>query len=897
MTAMGMGIVSAAAISLFCGMASAAAISCEGIIPAFRPGVDSYIVRHGARGEWQDGMFAVSVPAKRGFVMDYGRHPGMEPFRGADEIVLATDSDGLGEAVVALTLFEFPHGEKKKRTFYAPLAREVCFNTRLDPAKKYQLGMIGVRRDQNECSPWKIGFSSLRGVFTVTKAEALHVEAETGNPLHIAREGLAEKPVLSIRNAAQEKIAASGVLKVDGFFGDAFDLPVDVALEGGQAVEVPIMLPPHARPKGVWKIGGELTADDGSVAEVDTRFAVMDFHRITPKRPRGSFRLGVHWHFPRFTDEDRRLAAAAIVACGAKLTRADVANMSSIQGKGPDCWDFARTDELLGMLESNGIALDAIIFNTPMWAARPDSRTNSSQRAWAVRLPVAGAFEKFCERLSGRYGTRIDYYEIGNEWDLRFGGRYEEAVELQREAYAGLKRGCPDVCVIPNGWAAAGDVPRVDGKGRSRLHEYFMRHAGKYFDVDTIHCHGAFAQYVNSIRNKLFPLRERTGVSGKPWFSNETALTCVWSERNAALTVWKKIVWAWANGSVDYVWYNLRGSGWNPKDAEQGYGLFTAGFLPRDTYVAFAALSTVVGGARFKRTLFDAGRAYGYEFSRQGSLVVVAWDESALGAEMPVKTDAAGAWRVDLMGNREQLQVVDGKVLMKLGPEPSAVILDHATFVEADTAALNAPDRDAPAISIPRDTPGRKPDFTLDRPEQVYDFFEGNPAGVKRLWSGPADNSAKVWLARESNGLRVRVEVEDDRHSQPYCGETQRQGDGVRIALALPGTAGRFEFGFAHRDDGRPDVRCSVVPGGFKADRAAASVRLETCRAGTVTRYDASIPYAAIPGLTAKTLEEGARFNLIVDDNDGSGRDATIEIVPNAFDSGDMSLAPVIRFR
>ena len=139
-----------------------------------------------------------------------------------------------------------------------------------------------------------------------SKAEALCVEAETGNPLHVVREGQGERPALAIRNAAQEGIAARGTLKAEGFSGDVFDLPVDVKIDAGQSVKIPVRANDA---KGVWKIRGELVADDGSVVSVDTRFAVMDFHGVTPKQPRGTFRLGVHWHFPRFTDGDRALAA------------------------------------------------------------------------------------------------------------------------------------------------------------------------------------------------------------------------------------------------------------------------------------------------------------------------------------------------------------------------------------------------------------------------------------------------------------------------------------------------------------------------------------------------------------------------------------------------------------
>ena len=885
---MRMNAAAAVVVSLLCGVA-AAAVSYEEDIPAFRPGVDSYSVKHGARGEWRDGGFVVSVPEGRGFIMGYSRYPGMKPFRGADEIVIAADLDGTGKATAALALSEFPLGRKKQKTFYAPLARETRFKVKLNPEKLYQMEMIGVRREEKDGKPWQIAFKSLRGVFTTPKAEALRVEAETGNPLHIVREGQNEKPVLTIRNAAQERIAAHGVLKMRGFFGDTFELPVGVSLDGGQTAEIPVA---DGVKKGVWKIGGELTADDGSVVQVDTRFAVMDCHGKTPKQPRGTFRLGVHWHIQRYSDEDRRLTAAAMVACGAKLMRADIANMASIQGGGPDSWDFARGDALMETVEASGLSIDAIIFRTPKWAAMPDKLTNSNWKVWSLGRPLPGTFERFCEGFARHYGTRIDYYEIGNEWDLPsfFPGTREEAVAILREGYRGVKRGNPDCCVIPCGWAA----PYV-GHGNVGMHEAILRHCSDCFDVHAIHRHGPFPKYVESI-HRFFELRKRMGVSGKPWFSNETALTSVWSERDAALTVWKKILWAWANGSVDYIWYNLKGSGWDPKDPEQGYGLITADFRPRDTYVAFSALATVVGGAKFRRKVFDGDGRYWFEFEKEGAMVLTPWID-ANGLDVSVRTDADSAVRVDVMGNRSRLPVANGKVSFRVSREPCAIVLGHATFADADEPSVRALKPAEPAtVVIPPDSPGRKPDFVLDRPEQVHDFFEGNPAEVKRLWSGPKDNSAKVWLAKDVRGLRIRVEVEDDRHWQPYCGAEQYKGDDVQVELAAPGRRGRWEFGFAHRDGGSPEVHCWAVPDGFDAAEAAAWVELSTGREGTVTRYDALIPYAEAKGYTEKMLEDGILFSMMVNDNDGDGRDATIEITPNTFHSREMSAAPVVRF-
>ena len=868
------------ALAASCGSV-AAGISFEEEIPAFSRGFDSWKIGRGLRGKWLESGFAVAVSGRSGFVLEYDRYPGMKPFRGADEIVLKLKSDAHGKATAELAIVEFPSqkGVAPMR-FSAPISGVARFRTALDPAKKYQITAIAIKRESDDGQPWKIAFLSLRGIFKATKAAALRVEAATGNPLHIVREGQNEKPVLVLRNAVQERISAHGTLKVEGFSGEAFDQPVDVALDGGQSIEIPVGSggaasplaaagrPPY-REKGVWKIRGELAADDGSVASVDTRFAVMDFHGITPKQPRGTFRLGVHWHFPRFTDGDRNLAAAAMVACGAKLTRADFANMASIQPAGPDRWEFARTDELLEMLETNGLAVDAIIFKPPRWAMTPPP-TNAVWRTRAVRPPVAGTFGAFCERLAARYGTRIDYYEIGNEWDLRFGGTYDEAVAVQREAYLGLKKGCPDVCVIPNGWAAAGDIPSMDGKGRTWIHEYFLKNAKDYFDVDTIHNHGPFPRYVNSISRKLFPLRERTGVAGKPWYSNETALTSRWSERDAAITVWKKILWAWAHGSVDYVWYNLRATGWDPNNPEHGYGLITADFFPRDSYVAFAALSSTVGGGEFRRAILDTETRFVFEFRKGRNRVLAAWDETApADVKIPVETDAKRAWRVDLMGNRTALPLEDGRTRLAFASEPSALVLEDATFVSVDVVALCAKSEsgEARAVVIPPDALGRAPDFVLETPQQVHDFYVGNPAERERLWKGPADNSAKVWLAREDGGLRIRVEVQDDAHCEQPEGAARNEGDCIEVAVADGSGNRQRRFCFAHTE-----------------------------RTGTVTRYDALVPYDVASGFTAKALEDGIRFNLIVNDSDSDRRESVLGIAPDAFLSESMATVPMVRF-
>ena len=149
----------------------------------------------------------------------------------------------------------------------------------------------------------------------------------------------------------------------------------------------------------------------------------------------------------------------------------------------------------------------------------------------------------------------------------------------------------------------------------------------------------------------------------------------------------------------------------------------------------------------------------------------------------------------------------------------------------------------------------------------MHDFFEGIPAERERLWKGPKDSSAKVWLSKEERGLRIRVEVEDDEHREPQAGTARNEGDCVEVAIAGLSDGRELRFCFARAE-----------------------------RNGTLTRYDALVPYDEASGFTSKALEDGIRFNLIVNDGDSDRRESAIGIATETFLSGRMATVPTVRF-
>ncbi len=161
----------------------------------------------------------------------------------------------------------------------------------------------------------------------------------------------------------------------------------------------------------------------------------------------------------------------------------------------------------------------------------------------------------------------------------------------------------------------------------------------------------------------------------------------------------------------------------------------------------------------------------------------------------------------------------------------------------------------------------RPADFTLQAAGDIVNTNDIDPATNHLTWRGPQDVSARAWLGRGDNVLRLRFEVRDDVQRQPHGGKDMWQGDSIQIALAVPGQDGSFELGLARGDNGRPVVHSWQTPRGFKGGEVFKAVTLQTRRQGDLTIYEATLPYGAF-GLSDDQLKQGMRFSFVVNDLD-----------------------------
>ena len=653
---------------------------------------------------------------------------------------------------------------------------------------------------------------------------------ETRSPIGVVDWPAKESPVAVVSNVSGKALSLRGDIAVCDFYEHRFAIPVDARIpaHGEWRTKIPVG-PGRVAAKGVWRTMAMLADSSGAVATNETRFAVLDPHPVTPYVPFGTFRMGIHCHLMWMPPEMRETALDAIVRMGAKIVRLDsIFRAESLWDKKNNCISWEKSDWIMGELEKRGLAVDALMLEV-----------------------MTRHTDDFATRLAKRYGTRIDYYECGNEWDFLSTNKMTiaQAVENQKRTYVALKKGDPRVRVATNGFAAPDSDSHAAIKQKG-FHETLVREAKGYYDIHAVHAHCTFRQYVDW-RRKLFEMRRREGVTA-PIFESETALLLRYiGEKNVSEHLWKKILYAWSIGATDYIWYNLKAL----KPLPGGYyGIMTYDMRPRLHYAAFSGLTACLGGAKFERTLVDKEGRMAFLFRRGAETILAGWDEAAVTpANVRVKTDARKAYIADMMNNRSEVPVAGGESVWQLSASPAAFVLEGASYAEPVAADLEAVCKRAPVeVVVERDRPDgmrqKAYDFRLIKYEQVHELYPADPATEFRTWKGTGDLSVTGVFRRDDTKCRVELKVYDDKDAP-----------GDRIQFFMDGRDATAELNFSRR---RGKDAC-----------------------GPVTWYSGTLPDM-----------KPFRFNLRVHDDDGfGGPDCWMDHTPFDADSPDVSDWMLIR--
>ncbi len=186
----------------------------------------------------------------------------------------------------------------------------------------------------------------------------------------------------------------------------------------------------------------------------------------------------------------------------------------------------------------------------------------------------------------------------------------------------------------------------------------------------------------------------------------------------------------------------------------------------------------------------------------------------------------------------------------------------------------------------------RRADIALADRAAVVDLHANVPQRQQRMWTGPEDQSVQAWLGRQGDRLALRVIVRDDRHVQAHVAGDAWQGDSLQFAFAVPGAGDSWEFTLARSDaDGAALVANGIRPPG--AADATDATMLATTRIADRTTYEASWPIAAL-GLDETFFPGVLPVGLLVNDDDGEGRDGWIELSPGIGMTKDSSMFPLV---
>lgn len=826
-------------------------------VMSFRERKDGWSGAWGASFAYTNGEARLSFEKTGGQLVPPRGFPGPRRMKGAVRYVLRTDGGLAGEATMCLRREARDHGTNVLVRAKAGLAKEADFTFDLDPQGAYYLNDISFRLKTPGQSVRLYGIDA---VTRETAAEALRVDVETGNPLHIVRDGKDEKAMLVLRNVSDSLFEGEVHLKVEDYFGNCREGGFPVKLASGGELRRPMR---ESFPRGIRYVTLVASAA-GTVATNRTTWAYIDTHEVTPLQPKGEFRLGFNFHGLRMSSGDSALGMDALVALGAKMVRGDALQFAGVRPSA-DGWDWKSSDDYLAALAEHGLALDAIVWWPAGWAQMKGA---DGEKLFALRTD---ALREYGVELAKRYGDRVAYYEVGNEWDMSNPKTFplDVAVGQVRAFAEGMKSVCPSAKVIPCGFAAESSVRHPSNVIRPMFHENLVRDLQDVVDAHAVHLHAPAKEYSLKVRSFL-EWRERMGIR-IPWYANETALSSAGmrpTDRAMGVAMWQKILFSMSRGSVDYIWYNLRATGWDPADSEQGYGVFSADWHPRTGAAAFSALASTFRHQAADGVLFDGPSRQVLRFrNAQGGrgFVIAGWDDYA---EKPmrirVKTDAKAAFQVDTMGNRRAVLVADGVAVWEISANPSALRLEDASFakpVEVDAADVA---KRPVKVIVPGESmkDRNEADILLKEYEQVYEVFKAMPEHADRTWRWWGDLWVWVNTAFADGKLRFKITCWDDVH----CPVPNDPLTGDCAVLHLGG----WKLALVTTD--KPFVKVLEGPKGV-TELPLGSWKL-TRQIGYHKVYDFEVDPKSLG------LGNEIPFNVRVYDNDGKGFDGWMEYSP-----------------
>ena len=403
------------------------------------------------------------------------------------------------------------------------------------------------------------------------------------------------------------------------------------------------------------------------------------FAVLTPSGPSpdgGHFLFGICYHAQRFPPEELELAGKVLSSIGIRAVRCGL-EWGKVQRNAQSPFRFDSFEVRKRIFGRYGIRFMTTVGNSPAWADRkdwipflPKHSPRAAGKKWPGKAPPdPDAFRRWV-RAALEYG-REDFLlvEPWNEPE-HFGSANfspEECAGLQKIVFEEAKRVAPEVLVSTPGFTRAVPNPAFTDP---RYAEKVLAAAKGYYDVIAHHGHDSFDIYRRDIQY-LLELRRKIGIERIPWIAGETGIPSVnLTEYEQGTVLFRKLIYAFANGAVGYFWYDLKNDGTDPLNAEHNFGLFTYDFQPKAAFVVYNTLTSVLKQAEFEKDC-SMDEFSLYRFRAGGEAVYAFWNDSSVTpARLFWLEGVKEAEMVDVFGNVSRLQTNRGIVSVEIGSRP-----------------------------------------------------------------------------------------------------------------------------------------------------------------------------------------------------------------------------------
>ena len=335
-----------------------------------------------------------------------------------------------------------------------------------------------------------------------------------------------------------------------------------------------------------------------------------------------------------------------------------------------------RPDVLLAKAREQGIASYHILCGVPKWMT---SRvTEGALRPWAS-LPRVDEWSAAVEKVVARQkqaGAHV--WEIWNEPNLLSFWSPEpnpaEYAQVLIASYKAIKRADPAALVL--GCSLAGPNGPRHSKPYEFVEAVLKLGGGQAMDAISIHPYRQPRTPEESgYLDDLQAISDLTAKYGRrlPMWITEIG----WptdpagsSESRSAQLLVRSYALALAHGVQNIAWYDYRDDGTDPTYNEHHFGILYNDMTPKPSYFAYRTLAAELAGLRFEREAAAGDGVSVLVFGNGQRRAAVAWSHRGPRQLAFRVGDRRRLETVDLMGNSQEVPVVDGVWLAPVDETP-----------------------------------------------------------------------------------------------------------------------------------------------------------------------------------------------------------------------------------